>query len=51
MWRSEDNLESLSAFHVGPGIELGSQAWWQAPVPTEPFCQPYIYFLNKILLG
>lgn len=26
---------------LDPGIELGSKAWWQEPIPTEPSPWPY----------
>lgn len=39
MWRSDNNLEVFTFYHVILGVS-GLQAWQQAHLPSELFCKP-----------
>lgn len=40
-WQSEDRLRKLVLLpYRFSWLNLGSQAWWQMPLPTEPSHQP-----------
>lgn len=42
VWRSENNFQVSSSSTMWIiGIESGPLAWHQAPLPTEPSCQPF----------
>ena len=46
---SEDSFQVLALFpslSVSQGWNSASQAWWQAPISTEPSCLPYFCLLN-----
>lgn len=53
VWRWDENLGNSVHFfhHVVLGIELRFSAWWQAPLPTEIFCWPYVVFLYRCLFA
>lgn len=51
MWQLEDNckyqfISSLLLLYGFWGLNSGCKAWWQAPLLSEPFCQPLLFFFT-----
>lgn len=45
--RTTCEIQFLPSTHRCWGLSLGHQAWWQASLPTELYCQPLFCFETK----